>query len=98
MTEQSTNADITLPERCSVTTAQELFTAGTALPAGGRLLVDAATVTRMSCATIVALISVTQAIAPTDGKVVIQSPSGAFTDAFSDLGVFESLMKMEFAE
>jgi hypothetical protein len=52
----------------------------------------------MSCAVAVALISVVRFAADTGGGVVVAAPSSAFTDAFADLGLFESLMSMEFAE
>ena len=42
--------------------------------------------------------SLAQAAAQTGGAVIIGAPTNAFTDAFADLGLFESLMNMEFAE
>jgi anti-anti-sigma regulatory factor len=52
----------------------------------------------MSCATAVTLISLAQTAAGSGGAVIIRAPTGAFTDAFADLGLFEALMNMQFAE
>jgi anti-anti-sigma regulatory factor len=52
----------------------------------------------MSCATAVALISLARTAAEAGGAVIIRAPTGAFTDAFADLGLFEPLMNMQFAE
>ena len=91
-------AAFTLPERCGASAAHDLVAAGRALDPGGRLRIDAGAVTRMSCATIVALISLAQTATQTGGAVIVRTPTDAFTDAFADLGLFESLMNMEFAE
>ena len=90
--------DFTLPERCGASAAHDLVAAGRALVPGERLRIDAGAVARMSCATIVALISLAQTAKQTGGAVIVRTPTGAFTDAFADLGLFESLMNMEFAE
>ena len=52
----------------------------------------------MSCATVVALICLSRTAAETGGEVIIRAPTSAFTDAFADLGLFEPLMNMQFAE
>ena len=90
--------EIALPERCGASCAHELVEAGRAMEPGGRLTIGADQVSRMSCAAVVALISLAKTAAQTGGNVVIRAPTGAFTDAFSHLGLFESLMSMEFAE
>lgn len=92
------SGDLALPDRCGRAVAHQIVAAGAALPPGGRLCIGAAAVQRMSCAAAIALISVAKTIAPEGGKIVIRAPSATFTDAFADLGLFESLMKMEFAE
>jgi anti-anti-sigma regulatory factor len=98
MSDAAALTDFTLPERCGASAAHELVDAGRALAPGGRLRVDAGAVARMSCATAVALIGVARSAAQAGGAVIVRSPSAAFTDAFADLGLFESLMNMEFAE
>ena len=98
MNEDPEVTDFTLPERAGASTAHDLAAAGRALEPGTKLRVEAGAVVRMSCATIVALISLTRAAAENGGAVIIRTPTNAFTDAFSDLGLFESLMNMEFSE
>ena len=98
MNDGSGTTDFTLPDRSGVSTAHDLAAAGRSLEAGARLRVDAGAVTRISCATIIALISLTRAAVENGGAVIIRAPTNAFTDAFADLGLFESLMNMEFAE
>ena len=98
MTDAPAIADFALPERCGPSDAHELVAAGRALEPGASMRIEAGEVERMSCALAVALVSVAQAAADTGGAVIIRAPTNAFTDAFADLGLFESLMKMEFAE
>jgi anti-anti-sigma regulatory factor len=98
MTDAPAITEFTLPERCGASAAHDLVAAGRALDPGAQLRIDANAVARMSCATVVALISLAQAAAQTGGAVIIGAPTNAFTDAFADLGLFESLMNMEFAE
>ena len=90
--------DFTLPERCGASAAHDLAAAGRALDPGARLRIDANAVARMSCTAVVALISLAQTAAQAGGAVIIRAPTDAFTDAFADLGLFESLMNLEFAE
>jgi len=89
---------LALPERCGVSAAQEIAEAGRGLEPGGRLDIDAGQVSRMSCATAVALVSAARSATASGGALVIRAPTAAFTDAFADLGLFEALMNMEFAE
>ena len=98
MSDNPTITDFTLPERSGASTAHDLVAAGRALSPGAPMRIDAGAVARMSCTTVVALISLAQAAAGTGGAVIIRAPTNAFTDAFTDLGLFETLMKMEFAE
>jgi anti-anti-sigma regulatory factor len=89
---------ITLPERCGLSAAHQIAAEGAVLPPGEKLRIDASSVTRMSCAVVVALISAAKTLAETGGGIVVRAPNAAFTDAFADLGLFEFLMQMEFAE
>lgn len=98
MSDDPAITDFTLPERCGASAAHDLVAAGRALAPGARLRIDAGAVARMSCATIVALISLAQTATQTGGAVIVRTPTGAFNDAFADLGLFASLMNMEFAE
>lgn len=98
MSDAPASAEFTLPERCGASAAHDLVAAGRALDPGARMRIDAGAVARMSCATVVALISLARAATQTGGAVIVSAPTNAFTDAFADLGLFESLMNMEFAE
>ncbi|MGR3717745.1 MAG: STAS domain-containing protein [Thermohalobaculum sp.] len=98
MSDAPASAEFTLPERCGASAAHDLVAAGRALDPGARMRIDAGAVARMSCATVVALISLARAATQTGGAVIVCAPTNAFTDAFADLGLFESLMNMEFAE
>ncbi len=98
MTDDPASADFTLPERCSASAAHDLVAAGRALDPGARMRIDAGAVARVSCAAIVVLISLARAAAGNGGAVIVSATTDAFTDAFADLGLFESLMNMEFAE
>lgn len=95
---QDAQPEIALPERCGISVAHDLVEAGQAMQPGGRIVIGAEAVDRMSCAAVIALVSLSKTAALTEGSVVIRAPTAAFTDAFSHLGLFESLMSMEFAE
>ena len=97
MTDEPAITDFPLPERRGPSAAHNLVAAGRELDPGASLRIEASEVERMSCAIVLALVSVAQAAADTGGAVIIRAPTNAFTDAFADLGMFESLMKMEFA-
>jgi len=86
------------PERCGVSVAQEIAEAGRGLEPGCRFDIDASQVLRMSCTAAVALVSVARSATASGGALVIRAPTAAFTDAFADLGLFEALTNMEFAE
>jgi anti-anti-sigma regulatory factor len=98
MSDDRVSDDFTLPERCGASTAHDLVIVGRNLELGAQLRIDAAGVERMSCATVVTLISLARAATKSGGAVVICAPTSAFTDAFADLGLYGSLMNMEFAE
>lgn len=89
---------VALPERCGSSAAETLRTAGLKLKPGGRLEIDAGAVERMSAVTAVAVLSLARTAAEIEAAAVIRRPTRAFTDAFADLGLFEPLMSMEFAE
>ena len=86
-----------LPERCGIAVALDLVAAGRALKPDTRIQVDAGAVARMSCAMVVALISLATAASETDAAIVIRAPTDAFIAAFADLDLFEALMQVEFA-
>ena len=62
------------------------------------LVIDASDVTEMNSALLFAVASSARSFSEAGGKIAILTPSAAFVDAFSDLGLFQDLMKMEFRQ
>jgi anti-anti-sigma regulatory factor len=60
------------------------------------VVLDAAQVERMSTAAVLVLASFLNARSDRVPPAAVLSPSGAFVDAFSELGLFAMLMRMEF--
>lgn len=60
------------------------------------VIFDASGVTRMTTAAVLVLASFLNARAALTPPAVALNPSGAFVDAFSELGLFGMLMRMEF--
>ncbi|MEL3889991.1 STAS domain-containing protein [Ferrovibrio sp. MS7] len=64
-----------------------------AISAGGKLVVDASAVDRLSTPCVQVLIAALQQLEQNQAAFVIKSPSDAFVSAFDDLGLFSFLMK-----
>lgn len=94
---KTTATALRLPERCGLDAAREIAAAA-ASAEDGRLTVEADGVARMSAPATMALVAAARSLAAAKGAVVIRAPSPAFTEAFSDLGLFADMMTMEFAE
>ncbi len=62
----------------------------------GGVVLDASPVEKMSTAAVLVLTSFVNARADLAPPAAVQNPSGPFVDAFSELGLFSSLMRMEF--
>ncbi len=60
------------------------------------VVIDASSVERLSAAAVMVLMSFLNARAEMQPPAAVLNPSGAFVDAFSELGLFGSLMRMEF--
>lgn len=60
------------------------------------VVLDAEGVERMSTAAVLVLVSFLNARAERTPPAAVVNPSGVFVDAFSDLGLFAALMRMEF--
>lgn len=58
--------------------------------------IDAGAVERISTAGVLVLIGFLNARPDVTPPATVLNPSGAFVDAFSDLGLFQDLMRMEF--
>ncbi|WP_339947019.1 STAS domain-containing protein [uncultured Albimonas sp.] len=74
---------------------QELLTWLRAAPAGSPLTLDASEVDNLSTPYVLAIVAAARTRADAGSPAVVTSPSPAFVDAFSDLGLFGDLMKME---
>jgi hypothetical protein len=62
------------------------------------IVIDAAAVEELPAACALVLASLVRARPGDAPRVGVIAPSPAFVDAFSDLGLFQDLMKMEFAQ
>lgn len=89
-----------LPIRATVDTAHEVH--AMALHAlsqdgePGRIALDASEVEAIDGPSVLIIANMAKTFAAKDARVSVKSPTPAFVDAFSDLGLFEDLMKMEF--
>ncbi|MCI4663441.1 MAG: STAS domain-containing protein [Neomegalonema sp.] len=85
-----------LPPKTTVDTAGELLAAVVAPEEGARLELDASEVQSIDGAAVLAIANIAKSAATAGAPVSVQSPTSEFVDAFSDLGLFEDLMRMEF--
>ncbi|MEL6316470.1 MAG: STAS domain-containing protein [Pseudomonadota bacterium] len=85
-----------LPQRTTIDTAQQALSAATDLGEGATMVFDASEVEAMDGATTLVLANIAQTLAGRGTPAAVEKPSAAFVDAFSDLGLFDDLMKMEF--
>lgn len=89
----------TLPAKAGLIEAQALLgeLAGTDA-ATAAMRFEASAVEELSTAYALVLTSLLRARDPAAPKIGLVAPSPAFVDAFSDLGLFQDLMKMEFGQ
>lgn len=88
-------APIRLHRRARHDETEELLAWLRAAPAGAPLTLDASEVENPSTPYILAIVAAARVRAEAGAPAVVTSPSPAFVDAFSDLGLFGDLMKME---
>ncbi|MEL6978876.1 MAG: STAS domain-containing protein [Pseudomonadota bacterium] len=86
-----------IPPKATVEAAQAILSE-VAADADQRLTIDASGVEEIDGCVVLTLAAVADAMADSDRKVALKEPSAAFVDAFSDLGLFQDLMKMEFVK
>jgi len=86
---------IRLHRRARHEETEELLAWLLAAPAGAPMTLDASEVDNVSTPYILAIVAAARARAEAGSPAVVTSPSPAFVDAFSDLGLFGDLMKME---
>ncbi len=91
----SAGAVVRLVAKARVQETEALLAELQALPADAPLEFDASEVENVSTPYILAVVAAARGRAAAGGAVSVRSPSAAFVDAFSDLGLFSDLMKME---
>lgn len=84
--------------RPAIIEAEKLIEHASSLPPNSELMLNAEVIEDMSTTFSVALVSTVKSLVEAGGKVAILKPSPAFMDAFSDLGLFQEMMKMEFRQ
>ena len=97
MTEE-TSPSFQVPERPGRDEAAALLDQVRALPEGAKLELEASSVDEMSTAFVLAVVSSARKLAEGGSGLAIAAPSEPFVDAFSELGLFQDLMKMEFRQ
>lgn len=89
-------ARVVLPQDVGYVAAKALHAELLALRGRAQVTFDAAAVQRLSTAAVLVVISFLNARADMSPPAEVVNPSGPFVDAFSELGLFRSLMRMEF--
>lgn len=88
-----------MPAKAGLIEAQSLLaTLSTQETSSSELAFDASMVEEVSTAYALVLTSLLRTRDPAAPKVRLVAPSPSFVDAFSDLGLFQDLMKMEFGQ
>ena len=88
---------VIVPPNATLADAQDLFVLAKALDDDTELHFDAANVEGVCTPYVLTLVSTLRTRAGRTPPMVIHNSTDAFVDAFSDLGLFQDLMKMEFA-
>jgi anti-anti-sigma regulatory factor len=89
-------ARVDLPADLGFAAARELHATLLPLRSAGRVVLDASRVERMSTAGVLVIVSFLNARPDFTPPAAVTGASGAFVDTFSELGLFASLMRMEF--
>ncbi|MEM7615905.1 MAG: STAS domain-containing protein [Pseudomonadota bacterium] len=87
---------LTLPDVASLQAATALLADLKAAAPQDVITLDAAAVTSMSTPFVLTLISATRSRGDDAPPIRVENAPAAFLDSFSDLGMFNELMKMEF--
>lgn len=94
--QRSEVTEISLPNTIGLETSLEIADDLRRLGPAEPICLDAAVVEQMSTPFVLTLIAAVNDRDDTSPKLQIKNPSAVFTDAFSDLGFFSDMMKMEF--
>lgn len=87
-----------VPERATVDVAQEVLNVALGLGSGAKLTLDASDVEAIDGPAVLVFANIARSLDANGAKVAVKAPTPAFVDGFSDLGLFEDLMKMEFVK
>lgn len=87
---------ILLPAALDYAAAEDLHAELLAARTAPVVVLDAAGVTTMSTTAVLVILSFLKGRADLSPPAVVRDPAGPFVDAFSQLGLFSSLMRMEF--
>lgn len=102
--ENDTNSDdkdasaIVLPVDCRLGGSEELLDMLSDSKSQKDIVLDASEVERMSAACALTVVSAVKHCEAMSGKLAVIKPTPVFVDAFSELGLFQELMKMEFRQ
>lgn len=89
---------IHLPPVCHLTETEQVLDRLAEMPADAPLVFDASQVEQMSAACAMVVVSAVRHRGDDAPKAAVIEPTSEFMDAFSDLGMFQDLMKMEFRQ
>ncbi|MEL6677394.1 MAG: STAS domain-containing protein [Pseudomonadota bacterium] len=89
---------LVIPVRARLAAAEAALDALRTLPPGDTPVIDASQVEDISTQYVGVLHSALAARSAASPPLVVLAPTPAFVDAFSDLGLFADLMKMEFRQ
>lgn len=87
---------IKLHEEAGLTEAEEFLQTCMDMPGDKQIVFDASDVAVISTPYILTMCSALISRAESAPKIVLKSPPQTLIDGFTDLGLFESMMKMEF--
>ena len=94
--EAGSDGPVALAARARPDDAEAVLARLRAAPADAEFVVDASAVEQLTTPLVLALVAAARARAEGGAPLAVARPSPAFVDAFSDLGLFQDLMKMEF--
>ena len=86
-----------IPKKATVDAAHAIL-AEAAIDRGSQLTLDASEVESIDGCVVLTVAALADSVADGEQRLAVKEPSAAFVDAFSDLGLFQDLMKMEFVK
>lgn len=89
---------IALEAKTRAADAEDLVNLLRDAPSGATLVIDARAVEDISTPALAAIVATLRSRAERTPPAAVLAPTSAFVDAFSDLGLFQDLMKMEFRQ